>query len=132
MTIETYPLTKRPLSAKLRADLEYGWPLLLALAKFGVGRTLLIRNHSVLSVETIEGVADAIRRAGTVSKGGFLVLLNDNSDADNHEPVDTRIVQTMVDSGANALALAADYPITDSETVLRFADQQKIAVVRIK
>lgn len=124
-------LTQRALSPAQRTDVEYGWPHLLALAKFGVGRTLLVKNRAVLSVESIEGVADAIRRAGTVCTGGYIVLVNGAVAVEPVEPIDTRILQTMIDSGASALAVSRDYPFVEREAVLRFADQKKIAIVEI-
>lgn len=124
-------LTKKKLTRAQETDVQYGWPHLLALGKFGVGRTLLVKERSVLSVETIEGVADAIRRAGTVSSGAFVVLLNNEIKGQAPEPVDSRIIQTMVDAGAVALAVRRGYPIDSPKSVLAFADSQKIAVAEI-
>ena len=122
-------LTRRTLSASERTDIVYGWPHLIALAKFGVGRTLLVKDRSVLSVETIEGVTDAIHRAGNVCSGQFVVLLN--TEGGVPEPVDTRILQAMVDSGAAALAVRRDYPFADREQTLKFAETHKIPIVEV-
>lgn len=127
-------LSKRKPTKEQWRDIAFGQAAFERLEPFGATRSIHVKNKTVLSVETVEGLADAIRRSGTICRGGFTVALffppSAGAGLFRDEPVDTRILQAMVDAGADTLALSADYPIRDPKTVIAFADRQKIAVVR--
>lgn len=126
--------TKRKPTKSQWRDIAFGLTASECLEPFGATRSIHVKNRTVLSVETMEGLADAIRRSGTICRGGFTVVLffppQAGAGVFHDEPVDTRILQAMVDAGADTLALSADCPISDPETVIAFANRQKITIVQ--
>ena len=119
------------LTRSQRKDVLFGWPVSEALTPFHVGRTLLVKERSVLSVETIEGMVEAIRRAGTVAHHGFAVFLNAANGPQPPEPIGREVFDAMVETKADVLVLSEKYPFIDSDDFMMKANQAGITVVNI-
>jgi len=124
-------LTKTHPSMKETADSEYGWPYSCALKKFHAGRTILVKNRSVLSVESIEGIPAVIRRGRELGSKRFTVMIH-TPEGEKPIPLDEEILSIMAECGAKLLAMESDYPIRDRENFLKEADRRKIAVLLFK
>ena len=104
-------LTRRKPTANQRADLNYGWPYVKALERFGVGRTVLIRKRSVIEVETIEGIEATIRRAKESRCPGALVLVNRVTEGENLTPLNAEVISAARQAKATLLAVDETYPM---------------------
>jgi DUF1009 family protein len=60
---------KKPISASLIEDIEFGYSLSKKIGSLDIGQTAVVFQKMVLAVEAIEGTDAAIRRAGDIIRG---------------------------------------------------------------
>jgi DUF1009 family protein len=125
----------RPSDAELR-DIRFGWNLAREMGGLDVGQSVAVREQAVLAVEAIEGTDEAIRRAGQLSNGGFVVVKVSKPDQDERFDVPTvgpDTVRALAESGGRVLAVEADKTLfLDAEEALSEADRRKVAVVALR
>ncbi|HUY35036.1 MAG TPA: UDP-2,3-diacylglucosamine diphosphatase LpxI [Pirellulales bacterium] len=131
------PLTRRGPSAAQRDDIEFGWQLAKELGRLDVGQSVAVMGGTALAVEAIEGTDQCIRRAGQLCRaGGFTVVKVAKPRQDMRFDVPTiglGTLETMVEAGAACLAVEAGRTIiVDSDEMIRFADEHKLAIVAIE
>ncbi len=56
-------------------DVEFGWPLAKKLGELDIGQAIAVREREVIAVESIEGTAEMILRAGRFCKAGGWTLI---------------------------------------------------------
>ena len=54
-------------TARQRADIELGWPILMRMNELEVGQAIAVRGGDVVAVEAIEGTDRMIARAGELA-----------------------------------------------------------------
>ena len=126
-------LTKRqPTSAEL-VDIEYGKNIAKELAKFDAGQAVIVKDKTVIALEGIEGTDEVIKRAGSLTKGGFTAVKVARPDQDMRFDVplvglDT--LKSLIDAGGKVLALEEKKMLlVDKEEIIRLADEKGIAIV---
>lgn len=129
-------LTNRVPSAYQWKDIQFGWQLAKELGRVDVGQSVAVKGLAVLAVEAVEGTDECIRRAGQLCpSGGFTVVKVAKPQQDMRFDVPTigpGTVQTLVESGAAALAIEAGKTIVlDQDEVVRLADRHKLAIVAV-
>jgi DUF1009 family protein len=67
-------LTRRRPDRSSHQDARFGIRHARALAKLGVGQTLIVRKNAVVAVEAVEGTDEAIRRAGRLAGRGCVAV----------------------------------------------------------
>ncbi|MEM6551764.1 MAG: UDP-2,3-diacylglucosamine diphosphatase LpxI [Planctomycetota bacterium] len=128
-------MTKRQPSAEQRADVEFGWPVLMQMNAIEVGQAIAVKSRDIVAVEAIEGTDRMIERAGALCGTGWTLLKGAPEDKDRRFDVPTVGVQTierLKAAGAGCVALAAGTTIlVDKPAVLAAADAAGISVVGV-
>ena len=55
-------------AAYVKADIDFGWPIVKQLGQLDIGQAVAVREREVIAVEAIEGTAEMIERAGKFCK----------------------------------------------------------------
>ena len=129
-------MTRRQPSAGVRADIEFGWPILMRMNDLDIGQAIAVRGRDVVAVEAVEGTDRMIVRAGELCRGrGWTLCKGPRPDKDMRFDVPTVGVDTihrLRECGAAALAVAAGKVILlDRPELLKAADEAGIAVVGV-
>ena len=125
-------ITKKEPAKNEWDDIEYGKTVAKELAKFDIGQTVIIKDKTVIALEAAEGTDETITRAGSLVKGGFVVVKVARPAQDMRFDVpivgvDT--IESLIKAGGSTLALEEKHTILmDKEEVIRLADQNGIAV----
>jgi len=128
-------ITKRRPTDAEQEDIKYGSDIAKKLAGFDIGQALVIKNKTVIAVETIEGTDETIGRAGKLTEGGFTVVKMARPDQDMRFDVpaigiDT--VNSIVRAKGSALALESGKMfLLDRDEIIKLADSHNISIVII-
>ncbi len=119
-------LAGRPLSARLQADVAFGWKLAKELGRLDIGQTVVVKNQAPLALEAIEGTDECIRRAGRLCpSGGMTVVKVAKPCQDLRFDMPTIGIGTLESlhaAGASVLAIEAGRTIlVDRDTLADFA-----------
>lgn len=139
-------LAGRPLTARLEADVVFGWRLAKELGRHDIGQTVVVRNRAPLALEAIEGTDECIRRSGALCPtGGMTVVKVAKPQQDLRFDMPTIGVGTLdslAAAGAAVLAIEAgrtilvDAPLLASRaaaagiTIASFCDAGGLPVLR--
>ena len=125
-------MTKHKPSKEDFDDIEFGARRAKGLAALDIGQTVVVKRRSVVAAEAMEGTDETVRRAGGVVKGPLVVVKVARPDQDMRFDVPVvgpTTIDSMVDAGANVLALeAVRVLLVDRDELLRKADKHRIAV----
>lgn len=129
-------MTRRAPSHSLRADVEFGWPVLASVLRLDIGQAIAVRERDVIAVEAVEGTDRMIERAGRLCpKGGWTLLKGCRPDHDRRADVPTigeATVRRAHAAGCVCIALGAgDVILLDKPAVLRAADELEIPIVGV-
>lgn len=128
-------LTKTSPSPHETEDIEHGRKVGLGLSAFDIGQTVTIKDKTVIAVEAVEGTDETIRRSGTLTGGGFVVvkMARPNQDMRFDVPLagpDT--IKVIIEAKGKALALESDKTLLmDRDEAVRLADANGISIVII-
>ena len=102
---------KRPESAALLADIEFGYEISRNVGSLDIGQTAVVFEKMILAVEAIEGTDAAIRRAGEIaqSRGGVVCKTGKASQDPRFDlpAVGLRTLETMKQAGMQCLVIEA-------------------------
>jgi DUF1009 family protein len=128
-------LTRNKLSSEQRNDIIFGWKIARAMGSLDIGQCVVVRNHTVLAVEAIEGTDAAIRRGGSLGKEKTVVVKLRKPDQDlrfDLPAVGEKTITSMLEVKAAVLAVEAGYALFfDRASVIRSADAAGIVVVGV-
>ena len=128
-------LTKRQPTADEQADLSYGMPIALQLARIGIGQTIVVYRKSVVSVEAMEGTDATIRRAGQVVGPGSVVIKACGPDHDMRFDIPVVGIETisaMQESGAACFGMEAKRTLLfDRVKLIEEADKRNLTLVAL-
>jgi len=128
-------LTRRAPSEAQWEDIRLGFRIAKEVGRLGIGQSVAIKSGIVLAVEAIEGSDATIRRAGDLSKGGFLVIKVSKPDQDlrfDLPAVGLETVKVMHESGGSVLAVEAGKTVLlEKDELLQEADRSGIVVVAL-
>jgi len=126
-------LTKTPPGERVLNDIVFGRRIAKAISGLDIGQTVVIKERSVLAVESIEGTDEAIKRGARYGKDGVVVIkvTKPKQDMRFDVPVigpDT--INLLKEVKAACIAIEAKKTlIIDKEETLKLADEAKIAIV---
>jgi UDP-2,3-diacylglucosamine hydrolase len=134
LLVKSGQIAGRPLSAKQKKDVNFGWQLAKEMGRLDVGQTVCVKDQMVIAVEAIEGTDLCIRRAGQLCRrGGFTVVKVAKPQQDMRFDVPTVGIKTLemiAAVGGKVLAIEADRTILlDGDEFARAAERLKISVV---
>ncbi len=128
-------LTSRKPTKEESEDMEYGRSVAKELSRFDIGQTVVIKNKTIIAMEAVEGTDETIKRAGSLCKGGFVVVKvsRPNQDMRFDIPlVGLQTVRTLIDAGGSALALEENKTfLMDREEIIKLADEKGVSIVVI-
>lgn len=75
-------LTKKKPTKEELEDIEFGWKLAKKMGQLDIGQTVIVKDKAVMAVEAIEGTDEAIKRGGTLSGKGAVVIKVSKPDQD--------------------------------------------------
>jgi DUF1009 family protein len=127
-------ITRRGLNARERADLEFGRPIAVRIARMDIGQTIVIRDKAVVAVEAMEGTDSTLRRAAELVHRKQLTVIKVSKPKQDMRfdvpVVGVPTVQNMIECGATALILDAHKTLMfDRERLVDLADQNDIAII---
>lgn len=126
-------LTKTPVPAGARADIDFGLPLAHRLADLDIGQTLVIRGRAVVAVEGMEGTDSTIRRGARIAGAGFSVVKAGRSSQDMRldvPAVGLDTVRTIIRAGGAALGLeASKVAFFQKDKAVALADSHGLAII---
>jgi len=68
-------MTKSNISSSVEGDIEFGWHIAKKLGELDIGQAVAVKEKEVIAVESIEGTAAMIERAGQFCrKGGWTLV----------------------------------------------------------
>jgi DUF1009 family protein len=119
---------RRPTSERERGDMEFAREMARRMAGFPVGRSVIVKEKSVLVVEANEGTVEAVRRAGRVCRnGGFVVVRTGNPT------VDETTLRALGRAGGRVLAIEADGPDSlGGPEWTKLADRYGVSIVVLR
>lgn len=125
---------KKPTKDQIN-DIAFGWKIARSIGRLDIGQCVVVRNHTVLAVEAIEGTDAAIHRGGSLGKERTVVvkLRKPKQDLRFDLPaVGEKTIQSMQEVRAAVLAVEAGYALFfDRESVIRAADAAGIVIVGV-
>ncbi|MCA9257204.1 MAG: UDP-2,3-diacylglucosamine diphosphatase LpxI [Phycisphaerales bacterium] len=129
-------MTRLGLSARLRADLDFGLPLCRELGRLDIGQAIVVREKDVIAVEAIEGTDLMIERAAQLCPGGGWTLIKlAKPDQDMRFDVPTigpNTIEKLARHQAGALVVEAGRTlIVERERTIRLADEAGIPLIGV-
>jgi len=129
-------LAGRPLSARLLADVAFGWRLAKELGRHDIGQTVVVKNRAPLALEAIEGTDECIRRAGQLCPtGGMTVVKVAKPQQDLRFDMPTIGIGTLESAaaaGARVLCIEAGRTIlVDRPQLAEFAGRHRITIASV-
>ncbi len=125
-------LTRRRPDVSQSRSASYGLKRARALARWGVGQTLIVKRCAVAAVEAAEGTDGAIRRAGQVAGKGCIAVKVAAQTQDWRFDVPTvgpATIRTLAKAGAAGLVIEAGRTfILRRNTTLALADRYGLFV----
>ena len=126
-------LTRRGPTAKEQRDITLGREIARQIARLRIGQTVVLKQGTVLAVESVEGTDAAIRRGGELGQGGVVVVKVSRPDQDLRFDLPTigpQTLEALRDASATALALDAGRSLLlERERFAAGADALGLAVV---
>ena len=133
LLIEAGVLTRRGPSAQERKDIVLGRQIARQIAGLRIGQTVVLKQGTVVAVESVEGTDAAIRRGGVLGRGGVVVVKVARMDQDLRFDLPTIGAETLGalrEASATALALDAKRTLlVDREAFVAGANELDLAVV---
>jgi len=129
-------MTRTEPTARQRADIEFGWPILAQTVELDVGQSIAVRDRDVIAVEAVEGTDRMIARAGELCRAkGWTLLKTAGSRHDMRADVPTIGVQTVekvAAAGGGCIAVETGRVImADKPQLIEAANKAGVAVVGV-
>lgn len=128
-------LTRRLPSEAQWEDIRLGFRVAKEVGRLGIGQSVVVKDRIVLAVEAIEGTDATLRRAGDLSKGGFVLVKVSKPEQDlrfDMPAVGLETIKVMRESGGSALAVEAGKTVLlEKQELLQEADRSGIVVVAV-
>jgi UDP-2,3-diacylglucosamine hydrolase len=126
-------LTRRSPSKAQWEDIRFGFQLAKEIGRLGIGQCVVVKGRVVLAVEAAEGTDEAVRRGGSLGRGGFVVVKVSKPAQDlrfDVPAVGVDTVRVVADNGGSVLAVEAGKTILlEKDALLEEAERRKIVVV---
>jgi len=114
-------LTERRLTSREEQDADYGWSLAKEIGRLDIGQCVVVKDRTVLAVESIEGTDETIRRGGLHGGKGAVVVKVSKPQQDARFDLPTvgpRTIEVMADVGATVLVIEAGRSILLEKKIL--------------
>ena len=126
-------LTKGSLEQKILEDIEFGKTIAKAIAGLDIGQTVVVKDKTVLAVESIEGTDEAVKRGARYGKDGIIVVKVSKPGQDMRFDIpiigpDT--IKLLKEVKARCISIEAKKTlIIDKEETICLADKLNIGII---
>jgi UDP-2,3-diacylglucosamine hydrolase len=128
-------LTRHAPSERQWEDIQFGIQAAKEIGRLGIGQTVVVKNRMVIAVEAVEGTDEAIKRGGSLTRSGCVVVKVSKPHQDlrfDVPAVGIETIKKLRQAGAVALAVEAGKTLLlEKDTLLAEADRGGIAVVGV-
>lgn len=125
----------KKLTSEENKDVEFGFKIAKGIAGFDIGQTVVVKDKSVLAVESIEGTDECIKRAYLLGGENAIVVkvAKPNQDFRFDVPViGTNTIATLKNNKIRAMVIEAEATlILDKEEVIKKAKELDITIVAV-
>ena len=129
-------LTQKKPNTKQKADIEFGWRMAKAVGELDIGQCVVVRDRTVLAVESIEGTDAAILRGGKLGKEKAVVVKVHKPGQDfrfDLPATGLKTIETIKSVKGSILAVEAGKSLLfDAEAVIAEADKHGIIVIGLE
>lgn len=128
-------LTKRLPDKNILEDIDFGRKIAKTIAGLDIGQSVVVKEKTVLAVESIEGTDEAVKRAAKYGKEGIVVIkvTKPRQDMRFDVPViglDT--IKLLREVKASCLAIEAKKTlIIDKSETLKLADEAGMVIIAV-
>ncbi len=116
-----------------RKDISYGLRIARESARLDIGQTVVVKNTSVVAVESIEGTDETIRRAGRLAGSGAVVVKVARPHQDfrfDVPAVGLETVRSCAEARARVLVFEHGRTLVlEPEKLIELADKHRLCVV---
>jgi len=133
---ESGVLTRKPVSLKVKEEIEFGWPLAKKTADLEIGQTVVIKDKGVVAVEGMEGTDKTIERGGHIAGKDCVVIKVARTHQDiriDQPTVGLNTVKSLINARCSALCIEAEKVLfLDKEKALNLAEKNRISIIARK
>lgn len=126
-------LTERKPTQEEADDISFGQRIAKSIAALYIGQTVIVKDKTVLAVESIEGTDQTIKRAGMYCKKGIVMVKVSWPDQDMRldvPTIGTDTIKLLKEAHASAIAIEAQKTIIlDIEESVNIANRAGICMV---
>jgi DUF1009 family protein len=123
----------KKLSSQENKDVEFGFKIAKGIAGFDIGQTVVVKDRSVLAVESVEGTDECIKRAFSLGGENAVVVKVAKPDQDfrfDVPVIGTRTVDVLKANKIRVMAVEAGVTlILDKEEVVQKAKDNNVAII---
>lgn len=117
-------------------DARFGLEIAKASSKLDIGQTVIVKNGTVLAVEAFEGTNEAIKRGGSLGKGGSTMVKVSKPDQDMRFDVPVigpETISAAAESGVDVIAIEAGKTLLlDKEEVFARCERMKLTLLAVE
>ncbi|MFH1479507.1 MAG: UDP-2,3-diacylglucosamine diphosphatase LpxI [Candidatus Omnitrophota bacterium] len=128
-------LTNSSLDKTILEDIEFGKDIIKVIAGLDIGQTIVVKDKTVLAVESIEGTDEAIKRGAFYGKEGVVVIKVSKPKQDMRFDIPVigpGTISLLKEVKAKAIAIEAEKTlIIDKDKVLNMANEIGLSVIAI-
>ncbi len=128
-------LTAREPSLEEWDNIHFGMPIAKEIARLDIGLTIAVKNKAVVAVEALEGTDNLIRRAGSIARGGMVIIKVSRPDQDMRFDIPViglNTIKTLMRSGACCMAIESNKTLfIDQEASVKLADRGSVSIVSV-
>jgi DUF1009 family protein len=124
--------TKNMPTDKQLEDVRFGYTKAKGIAALDIGQTIVVKNKTVLAVESFEGTNNAIVRGGSFAKGfSFVKVARPEQDYRFDLPVvGMETLNALIESGGAVFAVEADSTlILDIPACIEMAEKNNVVLM---
>jgi len=129
-------LTRKSPTKEQWQDIEFGWEIAKKIGRLDIGQTVVVSQRAVMAVEAIEGTDETIKRGGSLTGKGAVVIKVSKPQQDMRFDVPVvglTTLESMISSLSSVIALeAGKCLILDRDEFIRKANRAGISVVGIR
>jgi hypothetical protein len=127
-------MTEHRPNSPVEHDIEFGWQIVKKLGELDIGQAIAVKEKEVIAVESIEGTANMIERAGQFCKSGGWTLIKTSKPSQDMRfdvpCVGPDTIRSLAENGAKCLVVEADKTIIiDKPETIKLADQLGITIL---
>jgi len=116
-------------------DAEFGYTIAKETSRLDIGQTVVVKNGTVLAVEAFEGTNEAVKRGGTLGRGGatMVKVAKPGQDMRFDVPVvGPETIRTAAAAGVDVIAIEAGMTLVLAvEEVRRECQTLKVALIAL-